>query len=97
MSPQSSNSFASPMHFPRQVWYDKGPQFGSEFESFLKDINIEPNSSSANNPQSNGWAEIAMKSAKILLRKSIKEKSNYPEMLCHFNQAPSEDGYSPSE
>ena len=67
--------------------YDKGPQFRSEFESFLKDINIEPNPSSANNPQSNGLAERVVKSAKILLRKSIEEKSNYPEMLCHFNQA----------
>ena len=38
-----------------------------------------------------------MKSAKILLSKSIEEKSNYPEMLCHFNQAPREDSYSPSE
>ena len=61
--------------FPHQVRYDKGPQFGSEFESFLKDINIEPNPSSANNPQLNGLAESAVKSTKILLRKSIKEKS----------------------
>ena len=83
--------------FTHQVRYDKGAQFGSEFDSFLKNINIEPNPSSANNPQSNRLAESAVQSAKILLRKSIKEKSNYPEMLCHLNQAPREDGYSPSE
>ena len=29
--------------------------------------------------------------------KSIKEKSSYTDMLCHFNQAPREDGYSPSK
>ena len=64
---------------------------------FLKDININPKPSSANNLQSNGIAESAVRSAKILLRKSIEEKSSYAEMLCHFNQAPREDGYSPSE
>ena len=83
--------------FPCQVRYDKGPQFGQEFEMFLKDINIEPQPSSANNPCSNGLAESAVCNTKILLRKSIEEKSSYAEMLCHFNQAPREDGYSPSK
>ena len=77
--------------------YDKGPQFGSEFESFLKDINVEPSPSSANFPQLNGLVESGVKSAKLLLRKSIEEKSNYLKMLCDFNQAPREDGYSLSE
>ena len=62
--------------FPRQVRYDKGPHFGQEFEMFLKDINIEPQPSSANNPRSNGLAESAVHNAKILLRKSIEEKSS---------------------
>ena len=31
------------------------------------------------------------------MRKLIEEKSSYADMLCHFNQAPREDGYSPSE
>ena len=52
---------------------------------------------SANNPARNGLAESAVKSAKILLRKSIEEKSNYAEVLCHFNTTPREDRYSPSE
>ena len=38
-----------------------------------------------------------MKSDTILLRKCIEEKSNFWDMICHFNQAPREDGYSPSE
>merc|ERR1711873_90380 len=51
----------------------------------------------SNNPASNGLAKSAVKSAKLLLRKSIEEKSNYTEVLCHFNTTPREDGYSPSE
>ena len=38
-----------------------------------------------------------MRNAKILLRKSIEEKSSYADMLCYFNQAPRSDRYSPSE
>ena len=32
-----------------------------------------------------------------MLRKSIEEKSSYADMLCYFNQAPRDDGYSPSK
>ena len=42
-------------------------------------------------------AKSVVWSVKILLRKSIEEKSSYAEILCHFNQASREDGYSPSE
>ena len=38
-----------------------------------------------------------MKNAKILLRKSLEEKSSYAEIIQYFNQAPRSDGYSPSE
>ena len=38
-----------------------------------------------------------MNNAKILLRKSLEEKSSYAEVLQYFNQAPRSDGYSPSE
>ena len=58
---------------------------------------MTPTPSCANNLASNGLAESAVKSAKILLRKSIEEKSNYPEVMCHFNTTPKEDRYSPSE
>ena len=57
--------------FPREVRYDKGPQFSTEFENFLSDIKVPATPSSAGNPASNGLAESAVKSAKILLRKSI--------------------------
>ena len=55
--------------FPQEVRYDKGPQFSTEFEAFLKDIHVEPQQSSANNPRSNSLAESAVRNAKILLRK----------------------------
>ena len=58
---------------------------------------MTPTPSSANNPASNSLAESAVISVKILLRKSIEKKSNYAEVLCHFNTTPREDGYSPSE
>ena len=83
--------------FPREVRYDKGPQFSFEFESFLKEIRVTPTPSSANNPRSNGLAEAGVKNAKLLLRKSLEEKSSYAEIIQYFNQTPRSDGYSPSE
>ena len=77
--------------------YDKGPQFSFEFEEFLQEIHVIPTPSSANNPRSNGLAEAGVKNAKILLRKSLEEKSSYAEIIQYFNQAPRSDGYSPSE
>ena len=59
---------------------------------FLKDINIKLQPSSANNPRSNNLSESSVRNAKIILHKSIEEKSSYAEMLCHFNQVPREDG-----
>ena len=83
--------------FPREVRYDKGPQFSFEFEEFLKEIHVIPTPSSANNQRSYGLAEAGVKNAKILLRKSLEEKSSYAEVIQYFNQAPRSDGYSPSE
>ena len=57
--------------FPREVRYDKGPQFSQEFEAFLKDIHVKPQPSSTNYPRSNGLTESAVRNAKILLRKSM--------------------------
>ena len=71
--------------FPREVRYDKGPQFSFEFEEFLKEIHVIPTPSSANNPRSNGLAEAGVKNAKILLRKSLEEKSSYAEIIQYFN------------
>ena len=61
--------------FPREVRFDKGPQFSFEFVEFLKEIHIDPTPSSANNPRSNCLTEAGVRNAKILLRKSLEEKS----------------------
>ena len=83
--------------FPREVRFDKGPQFSFEFKEFLKEIHINPTPSSAKNLRSNGLTEARVRNAKIFLRKSLKEKSTYAEVLQYFNQAPHSDGYSVSE
>ena len=70
---------------PREVRFDKGPQFSMEFEEFLTDIKVTPSPSSAGNSPSNGLAESAVKNAKLLLRKCLEEKTSYAETLCHFN------------
>merc|ERR1712240_4019 len=44
-----------------------------------------------------GLTEAGVKNVKILLRKSLEEKSSYAEIIQYFNQAPRSDGYSPSE
>ena len=38
-----------------------------------------------------------VQNTKILLRKLLEEKSSYSDILCYFNQALREDGYSQSE
>ena len=56
-----------------------------EFEDFLTDLKVELTPSSARNPSLNGLAESAVKSTKVFLRKSLKEKTNYAEILFYFN------------
>ena len=58
---------------------------------------MEATPSSAGNSPSNGLAESSVKSAKLLLRKTIEDKQNYAETLCWFNQSPRSNGFSPSE
>ena len=73
---------------PREVRYDKGPQFLTSFEDVLKDIKVEPTPSSAGNSSCNGLAESVVRNAKLLLQKCLKDKVNFAERLCHFNQFP---------
>ena len=64
---------------PREVRYDKGPQFSSCFEEFLRDIKVEPKPSSAGNYSSNGLAEAAVGNAKLLIQKCLEDKVNFAE------------------
>ena len=80
--------------FRKEFRFDKGPQFRGPFEEFLKDIKCESNPSSVANAQSSGLSELNVKSAKLLLRKTIEEKSSFQEALAMFNQVPRSDGFS---
>ena len=63
----------------------------------MEDIKCNYKPSSVANAQSNGLSESNVKSAKLLLRKTLEEKSDFAEALAIFNQIPRADGYSPSE
>ena len=53
---------------PEEITSDGGPQFTSkEFQSFLKDWGVFHCNSSAGYPQSNEWAELAVKTSKRMI------------------------------
>ena len=58
---------------PEEIASDGGPQFkSSEFKNFLKSWGIRHRLSSAEYPQSNGRAELAVKTAKhIILNNTV--------------------------
>ena len=91
------NSLCLTYGYPKEFRFDKGPTFMGPFEEFLKDIRCESKPSSITNAQSNGLSESNVKNAKLLLRKTTEEKSNFQEALAMFNQVPRADGFSPSE
>ena len=84
---QHISSLCLTYRFPKEFCFDKGLQFSGPFEEFLKDIKCESNPCSVANPQSNGLLESNVKSAKLLLRKTIEEKSSF-QALAMFNQVP---------
>ena len=74
---------------PDVVISDKGPQFtSSEFAQFRREWGFEHKTSSPGHQQANGQAESAVKTAKSILRKAKKSKSNpYFAMLAARNAA----------
>ena len=57
---------------PEELMSDGGPQFiANDFDNFLKTWGVEHNKSSAYYPQSNGRAELGVKSAKKILRDNV--------------------------
>lgn len=65
---------------PRILISDNGPQFTSEeFDNFCKSWNFKHKTSSPGYPRSNGMAESAVKTAKMLLKKADDNHSD-PQM-----------------
>ncbi|XP_059097949.1 uncharacterized protein K02A2.6-like [Tigriopus californicus] len=81
---------------PCSIKTDNGPQFRSSFDEFCQEMKIEHQTSSPNNPQSNGHAEAGVKAMKYLVAKS----SNWQSLLtalCEWRNTPQSSGYSPAQ
>ena len=78
---------------------DNGPQFVSiEFQKFVRDWDIEHFTISPHNSKANGKVEAAVKSAKQLLRKTIKGgEDQYLALLAHRNTPTQGVGTSPAQ
>jgi hypothetical protein len=75
---------------------DNGPQFISgEYEQFMKEWKTEHVTISPHHSQSNGKAEITVKIAKSLLKKTIKSGQDFQLALLDWRNTPKEDGSSP--
>ena len=71
------NKYFSQWGVPQVIETDGGPPFnGDEFRMFLKKWGIRHRISSAHYPQSNGRAEVAVKTAKRLLQENVS-RSGY--------------------
>ncbi|XP_032778719.2 uncharacterized protein K02A2.6-like [Daphnia magna] len=85
---------------PVKFWSDGGPQFASdEFNTFLRDWGISHGVSSAGYSQSNGFAEVSVKSMKKLIRGSWTAGSfnidEFSKGLLVYRNAPISSGASP--
>ena len=83
--------------WPESIRSDNGPQYRTEFEQFCNLNNIEHQTSSPYNPQSNGLAEAGVKNAKHLLTKCMQTGENFQRALSAWRNIPREDGSSPAE
>ncbi len=84
---------------PDCLFSDNGPPFNSEdFRNFTKVYNFEHVTSSPRYPQSNGKAENAVKTVKLLLKKARASKSDPHLALLDWRNTPSEGlGNSPAQ
>ena len=89
---------------PEQVSSDGGPEFTADFtQSFLKKWGVSHRISSAYNPQSNGRAEVAVKTVKRLMRSNTGvsgslDTDRFLRAMLQLRNTPDPDcGISPSE
>jgi len=90
-------SFFARHGIPEEVRSDCGSQFKelekSEFQKFAKEYGFIHRTSSPRYPQSNGFAEAAVKTVKTLIKKS---QDPYKALL-EYRATPLSNGYSPAE
>lgn len=84
---------------PKQIVTDPGPQFTSrEFKNFLREWGIEYIEASPFHHSANGKAESAVKSAKYLMKKTLKDGNDPVKALLEQRNTPRQDtGLSPAE
>ncbi len=82
--------------YPRRIRSDNGPQFRSEFGKFCTSYAIEHEKSSPYHPESNGLAEVSVKSVKHLLLKCLAAKEDFGDALLAWRDTPRADGVTPS-
>ncbi|XP_059098387.1 uncharacterized protein K02A2.6-like [Tigriopus californicus] len=82
---------------PQIIRSDGGPQFRSEFQDFCRDMHITHQLSSAYHPASNGHAESAVKSMKMLLQKYENNWRYFRQSLLEWRNVPRADGLSPAQ
>ena len=89
---------------PEELSSDGGPQFTSDaFQRFLRDWGVEHRLSSVEYPQSNGRAEVGVKSAKRIIRNNASPKGsldtdNAARAILQYRNTPLPDlGLSPAQ
>ena len=82
---------------PSVIMSDNGPQFSAaEFKSFVGEWGIQHKTSSPGYPRSNGKAEAAVKAAKNMMRKAIKDNQDQYLALLELRNTPIQSyGQSP--
>ncbi|XP_033100322.1 uncharacterized protein K02A2.6-like [Anneissia japonica] len=79
-----------------EVVSDNGPQFSSaEFKAFSKSYEFEHTLVSPNYPQSNGRAEKAVQTAKLILKKAKEDKQDPYIALLNYRNTPRDGLPSP--
>ena len=83
---------------PDRIRSDNGPQYRGPFNRWCQDNNgIKHETSSPENPQSNGHAERGVRIAKNLMKKSDGNEAKYRKNMRIYRNLPTGDGPSPSE